>query len=155
MQSKLCMLIPAFSTESLITLMAHVRWCAAVSRGRNPSPGGGLYVCRILLRIAVVPLEECLTIPEPSLFADPSRPRANRSLYGGLKGSGRLLVRTGICWIFRSKRQNVVTYLCRWSESAAFNLPSFLLGPYGSATAQVSVDHIPDIVPFRPSHCVL
>lgn len=76
MQSISCRETPAFFTESLITLRIQSRWCCAVSRGRNPSPGGVMYVCLTLERTAVDPSGECLIIPAPSLLADPSRPSA-------------------------------------------------------------------------------
>ena len=52
-----------------------LRWCSAVSFGRNPCPGGEWYVCRRLARIvAGPPFGECWMIPIPSLLALPSRP---------------------------------------------------------------------------------
>lgn len=67
---------PAFFKESLITVIAQFRWCVAVSRGRKPSPGGVIYVCRTFDRTVVDPSGECLMMPAPSLLAEPSSPKA-------------------------------------------------------------------------------
>ena len=78
-QSMSCIDTSAFFKASLITVRAHSRWCSAVSRGWNPSPGGVTYVCLTLERTWVEPSGQCLIIPAPNLLAEPSSPRA---IYG-------------------------------------------------------------------------
>ena len=51
------------------------RWCRAVSRGRNPVPGGVTYVSRGFARIVAAPR---VTTPTEILFALPSNPIATR-----------------------------------------------------------------------------
>jgi hypothetical protein len=54
------------------------RWCCAVSRGRNPWPGGVMYVSLTFESTIAGPFPDssCCMIPIPSLLAEPSRPNA-------------------------------------------------------------------------------
>lgn len=74
---------PAVFIQSSITFKDHCLWCNAVSRGWKPSPGGVMYVWRMLDRTSTVPSGECLITPAPNLLAEPSSPRAR---YGRSEG---------------------------------------------------------------------
>jgi hypothetical protein len=66
----------AMRRASVMTSKAHSLWWSAVSRGWNPSPGGVMYVCLIFESATEEPSGQCFITPAPSLFAEPSSPRA-------------------------------------------------------------------------------
>lgn len=90
-----------------MTSKTHSLWCTAVSRGWNPSPGGVMYVCLTFESTAEEPSGQCLITPAPSLFAEPSRPRAN---------IGRSLFFYQSSWTRQIEKQ--LTWVPQWGLSA-------------------------------------